>query len=224
MSTAPTEPTYGTPLRAIAPSRSGPAENTPPTRWSAISVVVMSRTAVIRPESTSFSIDCPPVPVAWNTSGSNRASSALARRETSGVVTPNIVSPTSGRSSFTSATPAATAVTDHPGECVGGVAEHLTRDPVEAGDVGDRVHHRDVGRTDVHADVTRRDRRHHHLRHADREGAHRRRDERRTARSAGADDPAEIGRACATNRVSASDIAATDDPRSPVNTAAAPAG
>jgi hypothetical protein len=53
----------------IAPSRSGPAEKTPPTRWSAISVVVMSRTAAISPESTSFSIDRPPVPVAWNTRG-----------------------------------------------------------------------------------------------------------------------------------------------------------
>src|SRR6188472_101759 len=59
----------------------------------------MSRTPTISPESTSFSIDCPPVPVAWNTSGSNRPASSAARRVTKGVVTPNIVSPIGGRSS-----------------------------------------------------------------------------------------------------------------------------
>ena len=190
MSTAPTDPTYGTPLRAIAPSRSGPAENTPPTRWSAISVVVMSRTAAIRPESTSFSIDCPPVPVAWNTSGSNRACERARetrdeRRRDPEHRQPDerpVVHPVGGVG-------VGDAVTDHAGECVGGVAEHLTRDPVEAGDVGDRVHHRDVGRADVHADVTRGDRRHHHLRHTDRQGAHRWCHEGGTARTACAEDP-----------------------------------
>ena len=59
----------------------------------------MSRTPTISPESTSFSIDCPPVPVAWNTSGSNRPASSAARRVTRGVVTPNIVNPIGGRSS-----------------------------------------------------------------------------------------------------------------------------
>ena len=59
----------------------------------------MSRTPTIIPESTSFSIDCPPVPVAWNTSGSNRPASSAARRVTRGVVTPNIVNPIGGRSS-----------------------------------------------------------------------------------------------------------------------------
>jgi hypothetical protein len=52
--------------RMIDSKRCGPAENTPPTNSSATSVVVTSMTAVIRPESTSFSIDWPPVPVAWN--------------------------------------------------------------------------------------------------------------------------------------------------------------
>ena len=51
----------------IASRRAGPAESTPPTISSAISVVVTSITPVSRPESTSFSIDWPPVPVAWKT-------------------------------------------------------------------------------------------------------------------------------------------------------------
>ena len=57
-------------MAAITSRRSGPAGNTPPTTRSAISVVVMSSTAVIIPDSTSFSIERPPVPVAWKTSGS----------------------------------------------------------------------------------------------------------------------------------------------------------
>ena len=37
-------------------------------------------------------------------------------------------------------------VGDHADDRVGRIAEHLTGDPVEPDDVGDRVHHRDVGR------------------------------------------------------------------------------
>ena len=59
----------------------------------------MSSTPTIIPESTSFSIDCPPVPVAWNTSGSKRPANSAASRVTKGVVTPNIVNPIGGRSS-----------------------------------------------------------------------------------------------------------------------------
>ena len=44
---------------------------------------------------------------------------------------------------------------------------------------------------DVRRDVARCDRRHHHLRAPDRQGAHRRRDDRRAARSADADDAAD---------------------------------
>jgi hypothetical protein len=51
----------------IASSRPGPADITPPPISSAISVVETSITPASRPESTSFSIDWPPVPVAWNT-------------------------------------------------------------------------------------------------------------------------------------------------------------
>ena len=54
-------------MRAMASMRSGPAVSTPPTISSAISVVVTSITAERSFDSTSFSIDWPPVPVAWNT-------------------------------------------------------------------------------------------------------------------------------------------------------------
>ena len=76
--------------------RSGPAEKTPPTSSSAISVVVTSITAASRPESTSFSIDWPPVPVAWKVRQSYCSSSALVTACTQGVVTPNMVRPIAG--------------------------------------------------------------------------------------------------------------------------------
>ena len=76
--------------------RSGPAENTPPTSSSAISVVVTSITPASRPESTSFSIDWPPVPVAWKVRQSYCSSSALVTACTQGVVTPNMVRPMAG--------------------------------------------------------------------------------------------------------------------------------
>src|SRR5688572_27509266 len=67
MSSAPHDPTYGIGFLAKTSMRVGPAVRTPPTSSSAISVVVTSSTPARRPESTSFSIDWPPVPVAWNT-------------------------------------------------------------------------------------------------------------------------------------------------------------
>ncbi len=63
----------------------------------ATSVVVTSITPATSPESTSFSIDCPPVPVAWKVRQSYRSSSCFTTCCTQGVVTPNIVSPTAGR-------------------------------------------------------------------------------------------------------------------------------
>ncbi len=46
-------------------------------------------------------MDWPPVPVAWNTRQSNRSASSALTRFTQGVVTPNMVRPTAGRSSAT---------------------------------------------------------------------------------------------------------------------------
>ena len=54
-------------------------------------------TPAIRPESTSFSIERPPTPVAWNTRHSKSLRKAALIRCTAGVVTPNIVRPTAGR-------------------------------------------------------------------------------------------------------------------------------
>ncbi len=85
---------------------------------------------------------------------------------------------------------------DHAGHRVGRIAEHVPRDAVEAGDVGDRVHHGDVGGTDVRCDVRRCHRRHHQLRDPDGEGPHGRGDERGTARSACADDAGELSGVC----------------------------
>ena len=70
----------------------------PPIIMSQISVVETSITPCIRPESISFSIDLPPMPVAWKTSGSQSFSISLLTCCTHVVVTPNIVMPTSGRS------------------------------------------------------------------------------------------------------------------------------
>ena len=53
-----------------------------------------------QPESTSFSMDCPPVPVAWNTKHSKSFSIRARICVMQGVVTPNMVRPTPGLSDF----------------------------------------------------------------------------------------------------------------------------
>ena len=83
-------------------------------------------------------------------------------------------------------------VGDHAGHRVGGIAEHLPRDAVEAGDVGDRVHHGDVGGADVRSDVRRCHGRHHQLGDPDGERPHGGGDERGAPRSARADDAGEL--------------------------------
>ena len=70
--------------------------STPPTTSSVTSVVVMSSTPASRPESASFSMVWPPVPVAWKTRQSYSASSCLHTAWTHGVVRPNIVRPRAG--------------------------------------------------------------------------------------------------------------------------------
>ena len=49
-----------------------------------------------KPDSANFSIDCPPVPVAWNTKPSCVAARWLRTAFTQAVVTPNIVRPIAG--------------------------------------------------------------------------------------------------------------------------------
>ncbi|PIL25875.1 hypothetical protein GSI_11628 [Ganoderma sinense ZZ0214-1] len=92
ISSAPSDTTCGTPLRAAASSRCGPAVRTPPTSSSASSVVVRSRTPSKNPAEVRRSSARPPAPDAWKTYG---VQSYLARSVracvTAGVVTPNIV-------------------------------------------------------------------------------------------------------------------------------------
>ena len=73
---------------------------------------------------------------------------------TDGVVTPNIVAPTSG---FASSAAGGVALTI-PAIIAGGVRHDLRRDPVDASDVDDRVHHRDVDGADVGPRVSRGER------------------------------------------------------------------
>ena len=96
MSSAPSEPTQGSAWRAKTSSRVGPAERMPPATSSAISVVETSMTPSRSPESASFSMDCPPTPVAWKTRQSQSSASCWVTCCTQGVVTPNIVSPIAG--------------------------------------------------------------------------------------------------------------------------------
>ena len=186
----------GTPVRAIAPRRSGPAGKTPPTTRSATSVVVMSSTAGDQagvdellhrlPAGAGGVEDERVVAVARapRRAGDERRGDAEHRQPDARAGLRRWPAP--GGPTM-------------PGEGVGGVAEHLSRDAVEPGDVGDRVHHRDVGGADVRRDVARRDRRHHHLRHADGQGPHRRGDQRGAAGSADADDAGDRRHASATN-------------------------
>ena len=73
----------------------------------------------------------------------------------------------------------------------GRVREDALRDPVQAGDVHDRIGHRDVGRADVRARVARRERRDDQLRHAHREHPHGLRGDRGVAGAADREDPVE---------------------------------
>ena len=83
----------------MAPKRSSVAGNTPPIIMSQISVVVTSMTPDSSRESTSFSMDWPPMPVAWNTRQSYSPLSWAVTCCTHVVVTPNMVRPTAGRPS-----------------------------------------------------------------------------------------------------------------------------
>ena len=145
------------------------------------------------PESTSFSIERPPTPVAWKTRHSKSFAQVgrdllhgrrrhaehgeADRRQSAGALRSDLALIVQTR-------------LHHAGDGVGAVGEHRARDRIEALHVGDRIHHRDVGRADIGADVARRDRRDHQLRHADGQGAHGRRDQRGAAGAAGRNDAA----------------------------------
>ena len=101
MSRQPGVTIAGTPLRAAASRRVGPAFKIPPTNSSAHSVVVMSNTPLTMPDSISDSIVRPPVPVAWNTSVSYPSASRILRAcVTQSVVFPNWLATITGFASL----------------------------------------------------------------------------------------------------------------------------
>jgi hypothetical protein len=107
-------------------------------------------------ESTSFSIERPPVPVAWKTSGSHSAAISLDTACTQGVVTPNIVSPTAafpqrGLPVAGSVRPAGPSPFRPSPRAP--FPRTLREIRLRTLHVGHGVHHRDVGRPDIGGDV-----------------------------------------------------------------------
>ena len=146
-----------------------------------------SRTPLISPASTSFSIAWPPVPVAWNTRQSKPCASSASRTlVTHGVVTPNIVMPSVGLPSDDGA-----RESDHPRDRRRRVAEHPARDRVEPGNIDDRIHERDVARPDIRGGVAAGHGRNHDLGQPDRQRPHGRRDQGGAPASADSDHAGE---------------------------------
>ena len=57
------------------------------------------------------------------------------------------------------------------------VAQHPSRDAIQAGEIGDRIQHADIAGADIGGNVTRRHARDHHFRQTDRQLLHGRRDD-----------------------------------------------
>ena len=76
----------------------------------------------------------------------------------------------------------------HAGDRMRRIGKHDARDAVEPGEIGHRIHHRDVAGPDIGSDVARSDGRDHELRHADGQRPHSRCHEGRAAGSAETDD------------------------------------
>ena len=138
------------------------------------------------------------MPVAWKTRQSKRSSRAAWTAWTQGVVTPNMVRPIAGLVSVQSSRRFAIM----PPRAWAALRQDLGRDPVDAGNVGHRIDHADVGRTDIGADIAGRDGCDHDLGQPYRQGPHCRRRQRGVAGPAGGDDPTEIvaGQAIALER------------------------
>jgi hypothetical protein len=103
------------------------------------------------------------------------------------VVTPNIVIPTSGPVG-----PILRAVGDHPRHRMCGVRQDHARDRIESRDVHDRRHEHDVRASDVRRGIAAGHGRHQHFRHAQRQRAECRREQRRPAAPAEADHPRQL--------------------------------
>ena len=95
---------------------------------------------------------------------------------TAGVVTPNMVRPTAGRLVAASAFAArvSSRALTIPTSALAPLPSTCARDRVQSLHVGDRIHHGDVGMTDIARDIAGGDRRDDQLGHPDRQRAHRR--------------------------------------------------
>ena len=101
MSSAPHEPTYGTARAGDGVEALGArAEDTAHQFVGDFRGRDVEHGRQADPESTSFSIDWPPVPVAWKVRQSNFSSSRPITACTQGVVTPNMVRPIAGFERF----------------------------------------------------------------------------------------------------------------------------
>ena len=80
----------------------------------------------------------------------------------------------------------------HAGDGVGRIGENRAADPVQPGDVGDRIHHGDVADADEGADIAGGERRYHQLRQADGERAHAGGDDRGSAAATDADHAGDV--------------------------------
>ena len=88
------------------------------------------------------------------------------------------------------------ASANHSGKRIGTVAQHSSGDRIETLNIGNRIHHRYVGRADILRGIARRNRRYDHFRNADRQGPHRRRNHRRSTRPASTNDATDAGLPC----------------------------
>ena len=177
--------TCGMPSRPAVVSRSGPAERMPPKSSEVSSFVVRSTTPSMAPCPISSSMAMPAGAVGVEddglvAGGLETALHALAP----GVVTPIIEMATSGTVRGRRGGPAA----HHAGHGVGGVGEDRARDPVEALDVRDGMHQRQVARPHVGPHVARGHRGDEQLGDADGQRAQHGRDDGRAAAAAEAHD------------------------------------
>ena len=81
---------------------------------------------------------------------------------------------------------------DHAGQRMGAIAKHPLGDRIQPLHIGDRMQHHNVARAHVTPDIARSDGRNHDFRHAHRQLAHARRDQRRAARAASGNNAANV--------------------------------
>ena len=196
MSSAPHEPIYGTRVRAIAPKRSSVAGNTPPSKQIADlgggDVDDADHGAGIDEFFHRLAADAGGVENQTLEIVVERIDDGFdARRGHAehGEADHRPVAAAPHRRAFALA--ARRPRLDHADHRRRAVGEDLAAYRIQPGNVCDRVEHHDVGRADIGRDIAGGDRRNQHLRHADRQRAHRRRDQRGAAGAARRDQAAD---------------------------------